>query len=140
MNPIIKNILAVITGAVAGSILNMCIIMVSGSVIPPPAGADVTTMEGLKASLHLFEPKHFILPFLAHALGTLAGAFIAALLAATHKMQMALIVGFLFLVGGISNVFMLPSPMWFNITDIALSYIPMAYLGGKFAMRSKKQL
>ena len=63
MNPMIKNILAVILGFVIGSAVNMGIIMVSGSIIPPPIGADVTTMEGLKASIHLFEPKHFLFPF-----------------------------------------------------------------------------
>ena len=44
MNPIFKNILAVIAGCVLGSAVNMGIIMVSGSIIPPPDGADVTTM------------------------------------------------------------------------------------------------
>ncbi|TGL88194.1 hypothetical protein EHQ68_10195 [Leptospira congkakensis] len=48
-------------------------IKVSGKIILPPKGADVTTMEGLKASIHLFEPEHFLFPFLAHALGTLVG-------------------------------------------------------------------
>ncbi len=78
MKPGVKNILAVIAGAILGSAVNMGIIMVSGSFIPPPNGADITTMEGLKASMHLFQPKHFIFPFLAHALGTFAGAFLAA--------------------------------------------------------------
>lgn len=63
MNPIIKNILAVIAGIVIGSMVNMGIIMVSGSIIPPPQGADVTTMEGLKASMHLFGPQHFYFSF-----------------------------------------------------------------------------
>ncbi len=85
MNPILKNILAGIAGAVFGSIINMSIIMMSSSVIPPPAGADVTTLEGLKESMHLFKPRHFIMPFLAHAIGTLAGAIVAALIAASHK-------------------------------------------------------
>jgi hypothetical protein len=63
MNPIIKIILAIIAGIFFGSAVNMGIIMLSGSIIPPPNGADVTTTEGLKASMHLFQPKHFILPF-----------------------------------------------------------------------------
>ncbi len=75
MNPIVKNILAVISGAILGGFVNMGIIMVSGSIIPPPEGADITTMEGLKSAMHLMEPRHFIFPFLAHALGTLVGAF-----------------------------------------------------------------
>lgn len=63
MNPIIRNAIAVIAGAVFGSIVNMGIIMLSGHIIPPPDGADVTTMEGLKTSMHLFQPKHFIFLF-----------------------------------------------------------------------------
>ncbi|WP_347173668.1 hypothetical protein [Polaribacter uvawellassae] len=46
MNSTLRNILAVIAGLVIGSIVNMGIIMISGSVIPPPNGADATTMEG----------------------------------------------------------------------------------------------
>ena len=129
MNPVVKNILAVVTGVVAGSIVNMGIIMISGSIIPPPEGGDITTMEGLKATMHLFEPKHFIFPFLAHALGTLVGAFVATKIAATRKMLMALIIGLFFLIGGTANIAMLGGPMWFTALDIIVAYMPMAYIG-----------
>lgn len=135
MNPIIKNILAILTGIVIGSLVNMGIIMISGSIIAPPEGADVTTTEGLKASMHLFEPKHFIFPFLAHALGTFVGAFLAALLAGTHKMKFALSIGVFFLLGGIASVFMLPSPTWFTVVDLVGAYIPMAYFAGKLVVK-----
>ena len=133
MNPIVRNILAVLAGLVVGSIVNMSIIMISGSIIPPPEGADVTTVEGLKASMHLFEPKHFLFPFLAHAIGTLVGAFAAALIAANNKMRIAIGVSAFFLIGGIANVCMLPSPTWFTLVDLIGAYIPMGYLGWKFA-------
>ncbi len=135
MNPIIKNISAVVVGIIIGSVVNMAIIMISGSIIPPPNGADVTTMKGLKASLHLFEPKHFIMPFLAHALGTFVGALVAALIAANNKIKFAMVIGFVFLIGGISNVIMLPSPTWFTILDLGLAYIPMGYIAGKLVVK-----
>jgi hypothetical protein len=138
MNSTVRNILAVVVGVLVGGALNMGIIMISGSIIPPPDGADVTTMEGLKVSMHLFEPKHFIMPFLAHALGTLLGAFIAATIATTNKMRFAIGVGCWYLLGGIINIIMLPSPLWFTLVDLLLAYIPMAYLAGKFATRSKE--
>lgn len=131
MNQIIRNILAVIAGIILGSAVNMGIIMISGSVIPPPDGADVTTMEGLKASMHLFQPQHFIMPFLAHALGTFAGALMAGLLAASHKMSFAMFIGLFFLAGGIANTFMLPSPIWFTVLDLCVAYIPVAYFAGR---------
>ena len=126
-----------IAGLVVGSAVNMGIIMISSSIIPPPEGADVTTMDGLKASMHLFEPKHFIFPFLAHALGTLVGAIVAALIAATHKMKFALAIGLFFIIGGIINVLTLPSPLWFTILDLTGAYIPMGWIAGKIASSKK---
>ena len=117
--------------------VNMGLIMISSSIIPPPSGVDVTDMESLKSSMHLFEAKHFIFPFLAHALGTIAGAYVASLIAVSHKMKFALGVGVFFLLGGITNVFMLPSPLWFIVLDLVGAYIPMGWLGGKLTERNQ---
>jgi hypothetical protein len=135
MNPIFRNVLAVITGVVIGSVVNMGLITISGKVIPPPPGVDVTNFESLKSSMHLFEPKHFVFPFLAHALGTLVGACIASMIAASHKIKFALGIGAFFLLGGIINVFMLPSPTWFAVLDLVCAYIPMAWFGHKLTER-----
>ena len=133
MNTILRTILAIILGLITGSLVNMGIIMISGSVIPPPAGVDTTTMEGLKEALPFFKPKHFLMPFLAHAIGTLVGAFVAAYIVKKHKIKVGLSIGLLFLIGGIVNVLILPSPLWFSIADILLAYIPLAYLGARLA-------
>ena len=109
--------------------------MVSGRIIPPPEGIDPTNMESLKASMHLYEAKHFIFPFLAHALGTLVGAFIAAKVASSRKMTFALVIGGFFMLGGITNAFLLPAPIWFIALDIVLAYLPMAWLGGKLGTK-----
>lgn len=136
MNPILKNSLAVIAGLVIGSAVNMGIIMISGSIIPPPEGADTATMEGLKAAMHLFEPKHFMFPFLAHALGTGVGAFMAALIAANHKMRFAMAIGVFFLIGGVSMAVMVPAPLWFNVLDLTFAYMPMAWLGWRLTKKN----
>ena len=80
--------------------------------------------------MHLFQPKHFLFPFLAHALGTFVGALLTALIAANHKMLFAFVIGIFFLAGGVTNVLMLPSPIWFTIVDLA-AYLPMAYFTTK---------
>ncbi|WP_211223680.1 hypothetical protein [Massilia niastensis] len=128
-----RNILAMVAGLAIGSAVNGTLISMSASAIPPPAGADVTTMEGLKASMHLFEPKHFIFPFLAHALGTLVGAAVAARIAAGKQRHFALAIGLAFLAGGVASVLMLPAPLWFDALDLVGAYIPMAWIGWKFA-------
>lgn len=129
MANLIRPALGVVLGFAVGSAVNMALITISGKVIPPPAGADVTTMEGLKASIHLFQPKHFLFPFLAHALGTLVGALTATLIVQGRTLVPAAIIGLLFLMGGVANVFMLPGPAWFSAVDLLLAYLPMAWLG-----------
>ena len=136
MNKIVRNVLAVITGIVLGSVVNMGIINLQYSFIALPEGVDVTNTESLQSSMHLFEPKHFIFPFLAHAIGTLVGAYLSARIAASHKMKFALGIGIFFLIGGISMVFMIPSPIWFAILDLSLAYIPMGWLSGRLATKS----
>src|SRR3954464_9967396 len=113
MKTILRNIFAVIIGLVVGATVNMALITVSPHVIPPPAGVDVTDSKSLSASIHLFEPKHFVFPFLAHALGTLAGALLAFLIAASYRSVFAYMVGVAFLAGGIAATFMIPAPAWF---------------------------
>ncbi|AKS43389.1 hypothetical protein [Wenzhouxiangella marina] len=135
MNPIVRNGLAVLAGIVVGSVVNMALIYLGPLLIPPPEGADVTSMEGLEASIHLFEAKHFVFPFLAHALGTLVGALLAAWLAASRAGGMALMVGLVFLVGGVLNAWMLPAPAWFEWLDVLFAYLPMALLGAWLAPR-----
>ena len=132
---ILKNILAIVLGLLIGGTVNAGIIMVSGYIIPPPEGTDLKTMEGLLAAMPLMEPKHFLMPFLAHAFGTLVGAILAASMVVNYKMRFAMIIGICFLVAGIMNIFMLPSPVWFTIVDLGFAYIPMAYLAGKIVSR-----
>ena len=135
MKIILRNSFAVIIGLFVGSLANMGLIMIGATVVPAPAGVDATTMEGLKAGMHLFGFKHFIFPFLAHAVGTLVGAFIAFKIGISQQCKLAMTVGVFFLAGGIANIIMLPSPLWFTIVDVVCAYIPMAWLGWKFAKR-----
>jgi hypothetical protein len=133
MNPILKNILAVIAAIIIGMVVNMGLLMLIGNMIPPPEGVDVMDGESIKANIHLFEFKHFVGPFLAHALGTLVGAFIAAKFSANNHFKFAMGIGVFFLLGGLANIMMIPAPMWFNALDLLVAYIPMAWLGHKFA-------
>lgn len=130
----LKNILAVITGWIVGSIINMSLVKI-GHMILPIEGLDPSDMNALAEVMPTLEPKYFIFPFLAHALGTLVGAFIAYNLAATHKMKFALGIGAIFFLLGIMVSFMIPAPTWFAVTDILLAYIPMAWIGGKLAAK-----
>ena len=133
MNSVAKNILAALAGVVVGSLVNIGLVNIGPSVIPLPDGADISTMENIRDSMKLFAPVNFIVPFLAHALGTLAGAFVAAKLAASHPVKFAMGIGVFFLLGGVTAVSMLGGPLWFNVADLLVAYIPMGYLGAVLA-------
>ena len=130
---ILRNILAVIGGWIIGSAVNLGIIELGPHIISTPESFDNSTMETLAASIHLLEPANYISVFLAHGLGTLVGAFAAAKIAATKKMVFAMVIGCLFLLGGIMMVFVVPSPTWYTIVDLVGAYIPMAWIGWKLA-------
>jgi hypothetical protein len=134
----LRTILALIAGLVVGSFVNGTIVAMGTSFIPSPAGADMTTVEGLTASMHLLEPKHFLMPFLAHALGTLAGALVAASIATLRRSIVAYAIGVLFLCGGIAASVMIPAPTWFIVLDLAAAYIPMAWLGLTLSRRVRR--
>lgn len=136
---ILRNILAVLVGVVVGAALNGALIGISGEVVPLPAGVDPNDINSINENMPMYEPIHFLMPFLAHALGALVGAIIAALIAFSHKLWFALSIGGMFFIGGVMMVDMLPnSPMWFNVTDLVFAYFPMGWLGYKIAMMFTK--
>lgn len=137
MNPTLRNVLAFVAAYFVGGAVNMAFVSAGPHIIAPPLGVDITTMEGLKATMHLFEPKHFLFPWLGHAIGTLVGAFVAAKLGASHKVKLGMGMGVLFLCGGTIMVVSLPSPMWFNALDLVGAYLPMAYIGARLATRAQ---
>lgn len=137
MPKLVRQIFAVVVGIIIGGCVNMALITISPMLIPPPAGVDVNNAESLKQSIHLFQPQHFIMPFLAHALGTFAGALVAYLLAASHHKQLAFGIGAFYFCGGLAACFMIPAPAWFMTLDLLLAYLPMAWLAVWLGFRLK---
>lgn len=132
---IIPMLPAMVVGIAAGSLVNIGLVELGPHIIAPPGGVDTTSVEAIKASLHLFRPRHYLFPFLAHALGTFTGAWIAGRLAPGGSRLPAWLVGFAFLGGGIASIVMLPAPLWFGAVDLILAYLPMAWLAQRLVAR-----
>ena len=126
MNTIFKNILIVLGGCLLGMVINMGLIITGNQLIPFADGVNPINAT-------MWDIKYFLFPFLAHAIGTLSGAFIAAKFAASYHMILAICIGIIFLLGGISMVFIMPAPVWFIGVDLSLAYIPMGWLGWKLS-------
>ena len=99
----------------------------------------MSDMDKFAENIKLLEPANFIAPWLAHALGTLVGAFAAAKVAAGHKLKLALGIGVFFLLGGIMMVSMVGGPVWFAALDLIGAYLPMGFLGGMLGGAKRPQ-
>ena len=104
MNAILRNVLGIILGVIVGGAVNGGLVVIGPMIIPPPAGVDMTTVEGMSAGMDLLGPEHFAVPFLAHALGTLVGGLVAYFVAASQKVLAVYFIGVLYLIGGHSSV------------------------------------
>lgn len=141
-NPIMRNIAAVIVGIVIGSIVNGGLVAVSPSIFPLPEGAEPAentmqaAIDALKANIHRYSTGSLLMPIIAHAAGTLAGAFVAAKVAGSRHFTFAMAIGVFFLVGGAVMCWILPAPVWVEVTDLLLAYVPMAWLGWKLSGRA----
>ena len=131
MKTLVRNFLAIVLGIFFGGIVNMGLVLAGPHVIPPPPGVDMGEMKSLAAGIHLLTPKHYLFPFLAHALGTLAGALTAHLVGTKHRVALAYTIGAVFLAGGIAASFMVPAPGWFIALDLVMAYLPMAWLAAR---------
>ena len=130
MKTIFKNRLVVLGGCLFGMAVNMGLIITGNQLIPFD-----DSMKPMNANM--WEIKYFLFPFLAHAMGTLSGAFIAAKFSASYHMVFAICIGIFFLLGGISMVFIMPAPVWFIVADLSLAYIPMSWFGWKLTGQKK---
>ena len=138
MSPMLRNALAIVAGVVVGGLVNSALIAIGPALVPVPAGVDTSTAAGLRAGMALLEPRHFLMPFLAHALGTLLGALATYLVAATHRARMAWAIGLVFLAGGLAASLMIPAPGWFKSVDLLGAYLPMAWLAIRLGSSARR--
>ncbi len=132
MNPYVQNIFAVFSGVFIGILVNAGILTLSTQLGSLAEGIDPMDVENIRENIELLGPIDFIFPFFtAHAFGALAGAYTVARITAGHKMRYAVSMGAFFLLGGIANVMMMGGPLWYNVLDLLVAYIPMGWLGGR---------
>ncbi len=142
MNITVKHVfvslLAIVVGVFIGVIVNGGLIALSPYLIAPPEGVNPMDEVSLRENIDKFTFRHYIVPFLAHALGTLVGAFVATKIAKRFKIEgvmlafPALAIALLFMWGGISTSRSINAPFVALLVDAVLCYIPMAILGYMF--------
>jgi hypothetical protein len=128
MKVVLWNILAVVAGLVVGGVVNGGMVWLGSVLAPTPPGVDFSDPDSVRAMMEQLGFQHYLFPFLAHALGTLAGAWVTYRLARSSQVFLAMIIGVANLAGGIAAAMIIPAPLWFLVLDLGLAYVPMAWL------------
>ena len=134
----LRFILSLVFGLLVGAVVNGSIVNLGMLLFPFPEGVNFETKEGLS----LFENlsiKYYIFPFLAHALGTLSGCIVALLFVRKWAKWSIYIIGYCFFVGGVMAGQLINAPLWFDILDLSLAYLPMAWLASQSNLFKKGQ-
>ncbi len=128
-----KKLLFLLIALILGATFNSIILNVGMKIIPPPQGFDMNNPLELAKAMKVMEVRHFVFPFLAHALGTLLGVVFFTYFSKSNKLFFPMLIAGMFFAGGLYMVLILPSPIWFNVLDLVLAYFPMSVFGFKLA-------
>ena len=130
MKIFLRVVLSLMLGIVVGSAVNMALIILGSYLVKVPETFNPMNAEDWTVTLIIF-------PFLAHSIGTLAGSFTAAKVSKNYHMAISSGIGLWFLAGGIYMTTIIPAPAWFEISDLVICYIPMAWLGWNLSNTQK---
>lgn len=134
----LRSILAVLAGIVAGGFLAF-LIEIPGMVIHPlPPGTDMRNLEVLKSHMANAPLAAQVLLAVAWMLGPLAGSWLAASIARRMKLVHAIVVGMFFLAMDMMNVRSLPHPMWLIVVAV-LAPIAACWIGGLLAEKMSRR-
>lgn len=132
----LKPILAVLAGLTVAFVLIVLSQMIGHYFYPIPDEfknidfSDPTNKAQLEALMATAPLGSLILILIGYMLAALGGGFVAALIHKKQKFQLSLMIGFFLTMAGISNLMMIPHPIWFIIINLP-SYLLFAYLGSR---------
>jgi len=133
---VLRNIGAVVAGLFVGSCVNMGLIRLNSTVLfPMPEGMDPNDLEQFVAYTEGLPATAFLVVMAAHLGQAGVGGWLAARLAGSRPLLLALIVGGATLLGGLMMLVMVPAPVWMWV-EIPL-YIVVAYGVGTIEVKRR---
>ncbi len=132
----IRNIVAVVVGLVAGMAVNMSLVMLNARVLfPMPEGTDMNNPEQLNAWVATLPTAAFFVVIAAHLGQSFVGGWVAARLGPSRPMLLAMIVGLASLAGGVMSMMSIKGPAWL-VVELPL-YLVVAWLAGRMEINRR---
>ena len=135
----LRNILAVLSGLLAGGALNMALIQLNMHVLfPMPPGMDMNNPEEFSTFVATLPALAFVVVLFAHLGQSFFGGWVAARLGASRPILLAMIVGALSLAGGIYAMTLIKGPDWMMV-ELPL-YLVTAWFAGRIEEKRRSGL
>lgn len=127
-----RALLAVLAGIVVMALVVAGLEALGHALFPAPAGVDFTDPEVLRKLMQTLPLPSLAMVVAGWALGSLAGAWVAARIARRFRLSAALAIGAVMTLLVIANIAMVPHPVWMSIAGLFLP-LPLAFLGWRIA-------
>ena len=129
-----RNVAAVVVGLLVGMAVNMAIIELNNRFLfPLPEGVDMTDLAQVREYAANMPVMAVLVVMAAHLSQALFGGAVAARLAGSNPITMAMWVGLFSMIGGIAAFLMIGGPTWM-LVEVPL-YLVVAFFAGFFAAR-----
>jgi hypothetical protein len=130
MSSLVRNLLALLAGALTAIACIGLIQVLAHLVYPPPPGLDYRDPEVRKTIMMDAPTGALLLVLLSYVTGTFAGAWIAARLSADAATRQGYMIGGMMLISGFMNLTAIPHPPWFWAASIT-GFVVAACLGAR---------
>jgi len=135
MSSLIRSVLSVLAGLIAGYVLITVFEIAGTMVYPLPPGVDPANMEALRAMVDQIPAGAFVFIIAGWGVGTFAGAWLAGRIATRDKSAHGLVVTVLLTLGGLFTLLTIPHPMWVWGLGLA-ALVGGGYAGSRLAARA----
>lgn len=125
------NVISVVIGLLTGSMVNMALILVSGTIWPMPAGLDPDLPGAFAEYVASLPTAAMGFIMFAHLAQAGVGGGVAAGLGRSHRVWLAAAVGLFTVIGSVVNLMVLPAPAWMWSEVVLVPLVAVA--GGRVA-------
>ena len=132
----LRNIIAAITGVAVAVLLVMLIEALGHAVYPPPSNLQADDLDAVRAYIATAPLGALLFPALAYVVATFCGTLVARYIGTVKPVIYGTIVGGLMLVATISNLIMIPHPLWFSVAAL-IGIVASAWLAARTAKTGK---
>lgn len=114
----LRDVFGAIVGIAVAIVTVMLLQKIGHMAFPPPADLDVEDTRSMMDYVRSMPVAALLFVLVSYIFAAFDGTFVACWIGHAKPVIFALIIGVLMLVATISNLIMIPHPLWFSITAV----------------------